>query len=144
MDDSILNTTKKLLGLDASYTAFDPDIIVLINSALMTLHQYGVVPKEGFAITGATETWADALPSDKLVEGAKTYVFLKVKMAFDPPTSSYVLNSYKEQCEELEYRMKEQMEAYPGNIEDDKSTEETSVYIDDEWDEWEWLSRHGW
>lgn len=124
MSDSILTTIKKMLGLDSADTAFDTDIIVMINSTLMILHQYGVGPKEGFSITGSDQVWSDLLPSDKLVEGVKTYIFLKVKMSFDPPTSSYVLNAYKEQAAELEYRIKEQLENYPGNIEDDADIQE--------------------
>lgn len=116
MDDSVLSTIKKMLGLDASYDAFDTDIIVLINSALMIMQQYGAVPKEGVMIHGLAETWSQILPSDKLLEGVKTFIYLKVKMVFDPPNSSYVLNAYKEQAEELEWRIKEQVEAYPGSI----------------------------
>lgn len=138
MDNSILNTIKKMLGLDANYTAFDTDIIVLINSALMILHQYGATPKEGFVITGPNEMWKDLLPSDKLVESVKTYIFLKVKPIFDPPSSSYVLTAYKEQAAELEYRIKEQLEAYPGSISESAEEDSSSDEWDDEWyDEWD-------
>lgn len=134
MNESILNTIKKMLGLDAGYTAFDTDVIVLINAALMTLHQYGATPKAGLAIIGASETWSQLLPSDKLLEAAKAYIFLKVKMGFDPPSSSYVLNAYKEQASEWEWRIKEQLEAYPGNVKDDPIATEVSegdTYDDD-------------
>lgn len=122
MDDSVLNTIKKMLGLAADYTAFDTDIIVFINGVLMTLHQYGVTPKEGYKITGPDEKWSDFLPSDKLLEAVKTYIFLKVKIVFDPPTSSYVLTAYQSQADENLWRIKEQIEAYPGEIEDDTDT----------------------
>lgn len=136
MTDSVLVTIKKMLGLDESYNAFDTDIIVFINSVIMTLQQLGVTDKQGVTITGPTETWADVLPSDKLVEGAKSYIYLKVKLLFDPPSNSFVLNSYEKQIEELEYRMKEQMEAYPGSIADDpKEPEDDESDFYDPWAE---------
>lgn len=136
MTDSVLVTIKKMLGLDESYNAFDTDIIVFINSVIMTLHQLGVTDKQGVTITGPTETWADVLPSDKLVEGAKSYIYLKVKLLFDPPSNSFVLNSYEKQIEELEYRMKEQMEAYPGSVTDDpKEPEDDDPDFYDPWAE---------
>lgn len=115
MEDSILVTIKKLLGLDCNYTAFDTDIVVFINSAMMTLQQLGVGPVEGFTVTGAGETWADFLPSDTMLEGVKSYIFLCVKMVFDPPTSSFVMDAMKQQKEELEWRLREQAEFYPGD-----------------------------
>ena len=115
MGDSILATTKKMLGLDESYPAFDTDIVVFINSALMTLQQLGVGPKNGFTVTDLSQKWADFLPSDTMLEGAKTYIYLCVKMLFDPPGSSYVMDAMKQQREELEWRLREQSEFYPGD-----------------------------
>lgn len=115
MEDSILVTIKKLLGLDCNYTAFDTDIVVFINTAMMTLQQLGVGPVEGFTVTGAGETWADFLPSDMMLEGTKTYIYLTVKMVFDPPTSSFVMDAMKQQKEELEWRLRDQAEFYPGD-----------------------------
>lgn len=115
MEDSILVTIKKLLGLDCNYTAFDTDIVVFINTAMMTLQQLGVGPVEGFTVTGAGETWADFLPSDTMLEGVKSYIFLCVKMVFDPPSSSFVMDAMKQQKEELEWRLREQAEFYPGD-----------------------------
>lgn len=103
--DSILNTVKKMLGLDADYTAFDTDIIVLINGALMTLNQLGVGRRETFSITGATETWDGFLESRDDMEAVKTYVYLKVRMTFDPPGNSFVLDAMSKQCEEIEWRL---------------------------------------
>ena len=116
METSILTSIKKLIGLDADYTAFDEDIIIFINTALMTLQQYGVVGKEGFIITDASSTWSDALIADKNLEAAKQYVYLQVKMVFDPPSSSFVMDSYQRTCEMLEWRLKEQVESYPGDL----------------------------
>lgn len=115
MEDSILATIKKMLGLDPNYDAFDTDVIVFINTALMTLQQIGVGPVNGFTLTGMDQTWEEFLPSDKMLEGAKTYIYLSVKMMFDPPTSSFVMDAMKQQKEELEWRLREQAEFYPGD-----------------------------
>lgn len=115
MEDSILITVKKMLGLDSNYTAFDTDIVVFINAAMMTLQQIGVGPLNGFTVTGATETWEDFLPSDMMLEGVKTYIYLSVKMTFDPPVTSFVMDAMKQQKEELEWRLREQAEFYPGD-----------------------------
>lgn len=103
--DSILNSTKKLLGILSDYDEFDTDLIININSALMILNQLGVGPKTGFRITGSTETWEDFLGERTDLEAVKTYVYLKVKLMFDPPSSSFVLSSINEQISELEYRL---------------------------------------
>lgn len=105
MDDSILNTIKKMLGLEDEYQPFDVDVIVLINSAFMTLTQLGVGPELGFAIKDYTAKWSDFLTNDIKLEAVKQYVYLKVKVAFDPPTSSSVLEAYKQQISELEWRI---------------------------------------
>lgn len=114
-DDSILLTIKKMLGMEMDYCAFDTDIIVFINSAMMTLQQLGVGPERGFVVTGLNEMWSDFVPSDTMLEGVKSYIFLCVKMVFDPPTSSFVMESMKAQKEELEWRLREQAEFYPGD-----------------------------
>jgi hypothetical protein len=115
MNESILMTIKKMLGLDVNYDAFDTDIIVFINSAMMTLQQIGVGPVNGLTVTGANERWSDFLPSDKMMEGVKTYIYLSVKMVFDPPASSFVMDAMKQQKEELEWRLREQAEFFPGD-----------------------------
>lgn len=106
MDDSILVTIKKMLGLDADYTAFDQDIIVFINSAFMTLAQIGVGDREGYCITGAEETWGDFIsefPAN--YDALKTFIYLSVKILFDPPNSSAVLTSYENTIERLTWRL---------------------------------------
>lgn len=110
MNDSILITIKKMLGFDADYTAFDTDIIVAINSALMVLGQLGVCDP-GFMITGADETWAAMLKDSTLLESAKLHMYLKVKVAFDPPSSSFVLASFENQIKEMEWRLNVQAES---------------------------------
>ena len=105
MDDSILNTIKKMLGPDSAYDVFDTDMIIHINTALSILTQLGVGPAKGFRITGPDETWTDFIGSDIDLESIKTYVYLKVKMLFDPPSSSFVMKSMEETCKEIEWRL---------------------------------------
>lgn len=111
MEDSILITIKQMLGLDINYEPFDTDIIVLINSTIMTLTQNDVGPSEGFAIKGTDETWSDFLTNSVMLQGVKEYIYLKVKMIFDPPTNSYVMDAYKQQAEELIHRLQMQAES---------------------------------
>lgn len=105
METSILTSIKGLLGPDADYDVFDQDIIIFINSALATLTQLGVGPSGGFRITGATETWSDFLGDAQDLDSVKSYIFMKVKMAFDPPANGSVLNAYEEACKEYEWRL---------------------------------------
>lgn len=106
MNESILITIKKMLGLDASYNAFDIDIITFINSAFMVLKQIGVKADEGFMITGYDETWTDVLDGyETAFEVIKTYIYLRVRILFDPPSSSVVLTSYENLIKEYEWRI---------------------------------------
>lgn len=103
--DSILTSIKKMLGIDEGYSHFDYDILMHINTVLFILAQAGVGPEEGFIVTSDKEQWSDFVGESKRFEAVKTYVFLKVKMAFDPPTSSFVLDSMKTMAQELEWRL---------------------------------------
>lgn len=109
--ESILCCVKKMLGLDADYDAFDTDVIVCINSALMTCMQLGVGPKEGFTVTGNSETWDDFLEDDLVqLQAVKQFVYLKVKQTFDPPESSFVNASIDRAVDELTWRLNVQAE----------------------------------
>lgn len=108
--DSILTTIKKLLGVEEDYKHFDNDIIVHINSALMTLNQLGVGPASPVAVTSELDTWDKVLGDIKNLEAVKTYIYIKVRMVFDPPTSSFVLEAMRKQAEELEWRLNVQTE----------------------------------
>lgn len=105
MSESILNSIKKLLGLDASYTAFDVDITIHINSALATLNQLGVGPINGLMIQNADTTWDAFLGDDVLLNSVQTYVYLKVRLVFDPPATSFVIAAFEKQIEELGWRI---------------------------------------
>lgn len=103
--DSILVSIKKLLGITGEYEHFDPDIIMHINSAFSVLNQLGVGPEKGFRIDGEDAEWSEFLQDDPRLEFVKTYIFLKVKLGFDPPLSSAVLESINRQISELEWRI---------------------------------------
>lgn len=102
--DSILTSVKKMLGIEEDATEFDQELIMFINSVLGICFQLGVGPKdEPFTISSKSEVWSDFIPDDQ-IESVKTYVFIKVKLLFDPPSSSFVLSSYKELAQEFEWR----------------------------------------
>lgn len=103
MEDSILKSTKKMLGLEDDYTAFDLDVITHINSALASLNQLGI--GDATPIEDDKRSWSDlSLPSPRL-SMAKTYVFKKVRLAFDPPQTSYLIEAIKDEIHELEWRL---------------------------------------
>ena len=104
--DSILNSIKKLIGLDSDYTEFDTDLIIHINSVFLDLEQLGAGSQDGFFIEGSTETWEDFLPDDPLVlNSIKSYMYLKVKKLFDPPTSSSAMDSLNSLIDRFEWRI---------------------------------------
>lgn len=103
--DSILTSIKKLLGITEEYTHYDNDIIIHINSVLFTLTQLGVGPSEGFAIEDDSATWDDFIPKDANLESIKSYMHLKVKLLFDPPLSSAVIESMTRMINEFEFRI---------------------------------------
>lgn len=101
---SILNDVKKLLNIGESDTSFDTDILIHINTAFDTLRQLGVGPENGFEITGPSETWEDFFDGVQEVPSTKTYIYAKVRIAFDPPSSSFVLDALKAAIAEYEWR----------------------------------------
>lgn len=105
MEESILVSIKKLLGIDSEYTHFDTDIIMHINSVLSVLTQLGVGPSEGFVIEDSNALWTDFLSSARDIEMVKSYIYLKVRLLFDPPTSSAAMESAKQLISELEWRI---------------------------------------
>lgn len=105
MEESILKCVKKILGIDAAYTAFDLDILIHINTVFSILHQLGIGPDDGFAIEDDTATWTSFIGSDPQKNSVKTYVYLKVRMMFDPPGTSFLIESMNSQIRELEWRL---------------------------------------
>lgn len=103
--ESILTSIKKLIGIDEEYTQFDTDIIIHINSVLMVLTQLGVGPSEGFMISDEYSTWEDFIGNKPYLNSVKTYVYLRVKLLFDPPPSSAAIEASKKIIDEFEWRL---------------------------------------
>ena len=101
--DSILNSIKKMLGIEPDDVHFDAELVMHINTVLGRLFQLGVGPKDSpYKITGSGETWDEFIQDDQ-IETVKGYIFAKVKIIFDPPSSSFVLESYKDLAKEFEW-----------------------------------------
>ena len=118
VSESILLSVKKMLGLDQEYDVFDPELIIHINTVFGTLHQLGVGPEDQFRITGDSETWSEFDTEGEQIDEVKTYIYLRVRLLFDPPSSSFVLSSFKEQIQELEWRLNVKADEIKG-IEDE-------------------------
>ena len=103
--ESILTSVKEMLGIAEEYDVFDTVIAMHINSVFMILRQIGVGPKNGFSIKDATATWDQFLQGTDDYESVKTYVYLKVKLLFDPPLSTAVTEAIKQMIAELEWRL---------------------------------------
>ena len=109
--ESILTSIKLLLGITEDYEAFDQQIIAHINSVFMILTQLGVGPPEGFMITSKVDTWNEFINDEKKMQLVKSYMYLKVKMLFDPPSSSAVMDSTNRMINEFEWRLNSQAES---------------------------------
>lgn len=105
--ESILTSIKKLLGITEEYTHFDADLIMHINTVFMVLTQLGVGPSGGYAIESADDEWTDFIPEASIVQvnAVKSYVYLKVKLLFDPPLSSSAMEAINRQISEYEWRL---------------------------------------
>lgn len=104
MEASILNSVKKILGITSDNDAFDEDVIIHINSAFSTLTQLGIGPTTGFAIEDETAEWGD-FATDNAYNTIKTYIGLRVRQLFDPPSTSFLISAFNDQIKELEWRM---------------------------------------
>lgn len=105
MKDSILTSIKKLLGIAEENTDFDLDIVTHINTVFMVLKQLGVGPEEGFIIEDKKTRWDDYIEDELVFNTIKSYVYYKVKLLFDPPTNSTVMESTNRVVNELEWRL---------------------------------------
>lgn len=102
---SILLTIKKMLGISEEYHAFDIDVIMNINAVFLTLNQLGVGPILPYAITGDEETWQDFLGEQYgYLSGVQTYVYQRIRLLFDPPTNSFLVDAMRKSCDEFEWR----------------------------------------
>lgn len=103
--ESILDSEKKLLGIDKDYDVFDTDLIMHINSVFGTLHQLGVGPKKEFSITDSQSCWYEFTTNDREINEVKTYVYFRLRLIFDPPSSGFVYTGIENQAKELEWRL---------------------------------------
>lgn len=105
--DSILNSVKKMLGIEPDVTDFNTDLIININSAILALIQNGIGPSSGYCIIDENDTYEDFLGEDKkeIYDPVGMYLFVNTKMRFDPPASSIVMEALKETKKELEWRL---------------------------------------
>lgn len=103
--ESILIDIKKLLGLTEAYEVFDNDIMIHINSVFTILTQLGVGPEKGFSIRNGDAKWSEFMQDEAMLESVKSYMFLRVKLLFDPPASSTILESYNRMIQEFEWRL---------------------------------------
>jgi hypothetical protein len=105
MADSILDSTKNTLSIPSNYDVYDGQIVMHINSVFATLHQLGIGPDPSFSIVDDSETWEDFVAETENINSVKTYMCLKVRMIFDPPTPSFAIAAMEKQIEELEFRL---------------------------------------
>lgn len=111
MYESILTSIKKLLGIPEDYEHYDADIIMHINSVFMILNQLGVGPSNGFSITDKTAIWSNFISDNDNLEAVKSYVYMKVRLLFDPPLSSAVMECMNRMISELEWRLNSEAES---------------------------------
>lgn len=111
--DSILRNIKKLLGYEPAYEAFDEDIKIHINTVFSDLQQLGVGPIGGFSIEGYDEIWPDFMGEATDLNEVKTYIYLRVKLIFDTPTTSFVIDSMNKQIDKFEWRLNLKQEGAP-------------------------------
>lgn len=118
MESSILTSIKKLLGIPEEYEQFDSDLIMHINSVFMILKQLGVGPESGFSISDSSSTWDEFIQDEKTFAAVKSYIHMKVKLLFDPPLSSSVIDCMKQVINELEWRLNVEAETPKSNGEE--------------------------
>ena len=103
-EESILKSIRKLIGPEDDYTHFDPDLVIHINAAINRLYQLGIESAAGFRVTSVEDTWADLFGSDAdVIDMCKTFVYYKVKMGFDPPSSSIAANAIEKEIDKQEW-----------------------------------------
>lgn len=117
--DSILASTKKQLGIVDEDASFDLDVLIAINTVFADLNQIGIGPDAGFMIADRSAVWADYLQDDLLLNSVKSYMYLRVRLIFDPPQTSYLISAFNDQVTKMEYRLNltREMRLHPGGLE---------------------------
>jgi len=108
--DSILDSIKGQLGIATGDLNFDNDVIMNVNTALMSVQQLGIGPTTGFSISSSEDLWEDLLGDRLDLDGVKTYIYLKTRLTFDPPQNGFLVDAIKNQITELEFRINIQAE----------------------------------
>ncbi len=124
MDESILDSVKRAVGLDTTDEVFDGELIMYINLVFTILNQIGVGPTDSYTITDSNDVWSDFSSDSSVVMLVKTYMYIKVRLLFDPPTSSFLATALQDQATEYEWRLNILVDKYPEDerkedIEDD-------------------------
>lgn len=119
LDESILDSIKQMLGPSYDEDSFDTDITIHINSCFTTLRQLGIGPEDGYRIKDSSNIWSEFVKDDEMLDSVKTYVYLKVKIVFDPPLNASLLESFQNQIKELEWRLNVSVESDPKGGNDD-------------------------
>lgn len=101
---SILDSVKHALNVELDESAFDADIVMFINATFGTLYQLGVGPEEPFTISDNSAEWSEFIVR-KDIEMVKSYMYLKVRLLFDPPTTTTMYEAYDNRAKELEWRL---------------------------------------
>lgn len=107
---SILESIKKLLGIAEHDDGFDTEIKDLVNAEFLTLHQLGVGPEAGFSIEGPDNKWSEFTSNTKLLDAVRQFIYLRVRLIFDPPASGTVSEAINGRINELEFRLNVQAE----------------------------------
>lgn len=103
--ESILNSIKKMLGVDAEYTVFDQELILHINSAFMILNQLGVGPEEGYRIADASNVWSEYTEDESMVGAIADYIYMRTRLSWDAPQNSATISMYNDKIREFEWRL---------------------------------------
>ena len=109
-ETSILKTIKKMLGIPAEHTDFDQDILVHINSVFADLHQLGVGPNVSFSIEDDTAVWTEFIGAVENIDSVKSYIYLRVRLLFDPPATSFAIESMQKQVDQMAWRLNVELE----------------------------------
>ena len=113
LEESILNCIKRMLGPSYDDNSFDTDIIIHINSTFTTLRQLGVGPEKGYRISSSDNKWSEFVRDEEMLDSVKTYIYLKVKLVFDPPLNGTLYDAFERQTKELEWRLNVSVESDP-------------------------------
>lgn len=103
--DSILQDVKQMVGQEWDDDTYDTDIMIHINAVFFTLNQLGVGPEDGFSISDKDQLWSSYTTPPRNLDAVKSYIYLRVRLLFDPPTNSFLVTSLQKQVDQIEWRL---------------------------------------